>query len=295
MASPKLIVLTVVIGLTLGGGLWLAVDPPPAGSQPPDIRVILQTEAGITAYTVLTAPLSLDLVRPMLATVQYDNPHYLLGDYPLAGRQEVVRLAVGQAGWLIAYHPQTVPVARLYDCAGPGLIDNQPERALTEVLTALAVPTYTLKFYDYRYPQANHWQLYWLYTLNSTTQQGDLNLPLFNSYLERGYAFCTALSNSKFYLNGELIDQYPAPVTPVFHYGPLTQMQLRAGQTNTLRIEALSIFGQGLLGGVAVVYSGTVDLSSANGEGRVIDLHYLDFLGEPPILRSVYLPLVLNR
>jgi hypothetical protein len=279
--------------LSLGGLFFLgAAWPAPAQPTAPDLRLIFQTEAGITAYTVISAPIALNMVSPLFASLRYDTPEYLLGDYILSGRQTKVTLAIGHAGWVLAYQSQTAPISQLYDCSDNGdMVHNQAQQAVMEVMTALSLTTYTLESFDYRYPQAQTWAQHWLYTTNGTTQQSTLNLPLANSYLERGYAFCTALANSTFYLNNELVDQQSSVTEVIMRYGPLTPNQLRAGQTNALRIGALSLFGSGLMSGVAVVYSGTTDLPATGGGTQLTPLHYPPFLGPPLTIYQLYAPL----
>lgn len=89
--------------------------------------------------------------------------------------------------------------------------------------------------------------LHWLYIPNPGNQTSTLTLPLVNLYLERDYAFCTALTNSKFFLNEERLERVGSVSQVVRHWNSLRADQLRPGQTNTPEIEAWSIFGSGFL------------------------------------------------
>lgn len=163
---------------------------------------------------------------------------------------------------------------------------------MAEVTAALGVTETTISFYDFRHPEADTIVLHWLYLEGSGNQQSTLTLPLANTYRERGYAFCTALSNSQFRLNGELIDEQDSITEVIYRRGALRNDQLRAGQSNSLSIEALSLFGTGFLGGVSTVISGTTAVESSGGYTRVIELQYPSVLGPPLTIREIYLPLL---
>ena len=54
-----------------------------------------------------------------------------------------------------------------------------------------------------------------------------------------------------------------------------------AGQTHARQIEALTIFGAGLLGGVTTAYSGIAPLAISGGYSRTLPLVYPAMLGAP--------------
>ncbi len=89
-----------------------AAATPTASS--PDIRLILQTQAGISAYTTITSTISLPYVRPLFSTIDQENESYILGNYQLAGRPDTVKLAIGSDGWMIAYHSRATNGEDLY-------------------------------------------------------------------------------------------------------------------------------------------------------------------------------------
>jgi len=173
-------------------------------------------------------------------------------------------------------------------------IVGRPERAVLEVATALGQPDPVVGFYDGRYPEAAGIALHWLYIPNTGNQTSTLTLPLANLYLERGYAFCTALTNSEFLLNGERLERVGSVSQVVRRWNSLRADQLRAGQTNALEIEAWSIFGSGFLAGVSAVYNGDVPVTAVGGYVRTLDLVYPTMLGEPLDISQVYLPVILR-
>jgi hypothetical protein len=264
---------------------------------PPDPRFSLQCTAGPAAYTILNATVSLTQVRPLFATITVESAEYIQGDYLLAGRNERVGLIIGQAGWIVAYLPVNQGSENLYDCRSvsssqPGNTISQPELAIQQITAALEITNTSVSFYDFRYPQATGVTQHWNYLYGSGTQQSNIDLPLTNTYLERGYAFCTALANSEFWLNDALVDEQDAITQIIYRYGKLTEDQLRAGQNNALRIQAMSLFGHGFLGGVSMVYSGTTTLTTTGGYSRTLQFTYPSVLGPPLNIYRAYLPLV---
>jgi hypothetical protein len=287
---------TVVLGLLPAVALSANTGDPQAQTEP-NIRLVLQTQGRFAAYAVLTNTISLDLVRPLFTSIAYDGSDYLQGAYTLAGRTEQVQLAIGAGGWAVVWQPPSEASQDLFDCptfqgGQPGVIISRPERALGEIAAALGLTNTVTSFYDFRNPQATGALLQWLFLPASGTVTATVTLPLANTYLERGYAFCTALTNSKLWLNDELIDQQGIVTQVVYRNGSLSPAQLRAGQANTLKIEAFTIFGSGFLGGITTVYTGTTPLSVTGGYSRTLPLAYPVMLGAPLTIHGSYLPFV---
>jgi hypothetical protein len=109
-----------------------------------------------------------------------------------------------------------------------------PQTRMAEVALALGHSDPVFGFYDGRFPEATGITLHWLYISRTGNQAATLTLPLANLYLARGYAFCTALTNSEFSLNRELLKRVGAVSQIIRSWNPLRPDQLRAGQTNAL-------------------------------------------------------------
>jgi hypothetical protein len=263
----------------------------------PDIRFILQMQAGLSAYTKIADGISLSLVRPMFTSIELENSSYILGEYTLSNRTEKVKLAIGSEGWAITWHPREYASEDLFDCPIfdteiPGQMIIRLERALLEIANALSITEPTISYYDFRNPQASGIILHWLFIPKSGSQTSTIELPLLNNYLERGYFFCTTLTSSKLWLNSQIIDQQGSLISPIFRYGPLAADQLRAGQTNGMKIEALSVFGNGFVGGVTTVYSGTAPINTSGGYRRELVLEYPIVLGQALTIHQSFWPIV---
>ena len=286
----------IVPTLLLLLALELTSHHPPVKAQAgQDLRFILQTQGGLTAYTELPAPVSLLHARQLLGAIEVENDEFVYGDYILAGETYSVKLAIGAAGWIIAFHPPDYGSQRLLDC--PANFDathiiGRPERAIEEAAAALQYADPLIGFYDNRFPEATGVTIHWLYKAQSGTSTSTLTLPLENLYLERGYAFCTALTNSEFYLNDEMLERVGGVTGVVRRWNSLGPHQLRAGQTNSLEIKSLSLFGTGFLAGVSTVYTGNAPLIAEGGYTRNLALAYPPMLGEPLPISRVLLPTV---
>ncbi|HRV95869.1 MAG TPA: hypothetical protein P5526_27195 [Anaerolineae bacterium] len=235
--------------------------------------------------------------RQLLATIAAETDEFVYGDYFLAGQTYSVKLAVGATGWIIAFHPPEYASQHLLDCAthfDVNRIIGRPERAVLEVALALGHSEPVIGFYDGRFPEATGITLHWLYIARTGNQASTLTLPLANLYLERGYAFCTALTNSEFSLNGELLERVGGVSQVIRRWKALRPDQLRAGQTNALETQALSLFGTGFLAGVSVVYNGDAPLVASGDYSRTLDLAYPSMLGEPLVINRIYLPTIVR-
>jgi hypothetical protein len=280
----RVVILTPIVTLTVAATFAL-INAAPAAA--PDVRFLLQTRAGISAYAAFTDTLPLDYVRPLFSQVDEEGDDYLLGKYTLSGGGETVGLAIGSAGWAVAYHPPDRQVQSWFDC-GP---NSLPEKAVREIGEAVQMEP-AMGYYDFRYPEATGVTVHWLYIANSGSAQSTITLPLENSYIERGYVFCTALTNSEFHLNGKLIERVGSLSDVVRRQGPLQPDQLRAGQDNHLQIEVLSFFGTGFVSGVAVNYEGATPLPITGGEQETHTLAYPAMLGDPLTIHQVHLPVI---
>ena len=287
--------LTAVLSSFIGIVLMLNITRAAPKQNNLDIRLILQTQAGLTAHTTITTTVSLETARQLFSVVDNETSDYIHGEYILSGRNQWVKLAIGKSGWIVAYHPPEYATQHLIDCTytfDVNKITNRPERAVLEVAAALGLPPPAIDFYDFRHPEANGIALHWLYLANNGSTNSTITLPISNLYIERGYAFCTAMTNSEFRLNSEMIDRQGSVSQIVYRWGLLQPNQLRAGQTNNLETTALSLFGHGFLAGVSTEYFGNDEIISSGGNNRSFVLEFPTFLGEPLTISRSYLPLI---
>lgn len=266
------------------------------GDQAPDIRYLLQQGGGLAAYAELPV-LSLEYVRPLFASVSITGSNYLAGSYILAGRTTSIPLAMGP-GWAVALLPRSNGVQHMFDCQtfdrnSPGVFSSLPEIAIREIAGALHV-TPTIGYYDFRNPDTTGITFHWLHMRTSGQVYGSLTLPLENTYIDRGYVFCSNINSSRMYLNDVEITNVQWP--PGTRTDALRSDQLRSGQVNRLQVGSTSGWYDStsttLLGGVMTVYSGTAPLQASGGYTRTLALSWPAVLGQPLEIWQVYLPAV---
>lgn len=295
MSNRLTSIIAIVVALSLFNS---PINQTPESNPDDDVRFILQTQAGLAAYANFLDAIQIPTIRPIFYHVDIESDAFILGDYQLSGRapDDGVKLLAHRDGWIMAFHPQYQNISRLYDCRGypyntnPTSMPNRLETALDEVATALNVTGIDPKYYDFRHPEADHITLHWLLQRSFGKISATITPPLTNQYLEKAFGFCTITYYGEFFLNSESI----AGGNSVFIFGLLKDHQLRPGFSNTLEVNQGLIFFSdiGLLGGVATIYQGEGEVSSAGGYRRDFELVYPDMIGLPIEIHSKYLPLV---
>lgn len=291
--------LVSIIPLGLALLAWAAISTAVKAKQlesSPDPRLILQTQAGLSAYAQITATIPIALISPIYAKVDYQDDVYILGDYALSGRTDRVKLIAHRDGWALAYQPRGENVSQFFDCYGypyttnPAYMPNRLETAIKEVSTAMGITTTVPTYYDFRNPQADHIILHWLLQMNFGQINSVITPTLFNTYYERGFGLCTVTYYGELYLNNALI----VKGTRQFIFGLLDSSQFRVGQANAMAVLQRPVIGtnMGLMGGVAMVYSGSSKVSTSGGYRRVLSASYPSMIGPPVTISSTYLPVL---
>ena len=297
MSAPFVRIISLVsICLVALGGTAMVVSadgPAPQADDYAGLKFVLQQQGGFSAYAQITSTFNLSQMRQAFTTIDSESSAYVVGDYVLSGRPDKVKLAVTANGWAIASMPSSLGIEYLFD-SYVGYTTSEAEKGIADIM-AMAHVTETVEgYYDFRYPQATGATSHWLYQSGNKTLYSTITLPIDDLYLDRGYAFFTAASNSKFWLNDQMIDQQGSIYEIVYRWGKLSSDQLRAGQANTLKQSSLTLFGSGFVAGVSMIYSGTAQISTTGGDRRDYPLVYPAVIGGPLVFQQLYLPLVRN-
>ena len=157
-------------GIDEGGGKdVISLMPPPfigvAGASESEVRGMreganfLEEEAGVCAYTKLTPPVNLTIVKAAFKTVEYACGDYIIGSVAVSDDEdEDVHVYVSRDGWLATYYLEEEPFPKiLKNMMDFG--DNKLEDALQKVCDALWISLPAVNYYDFRYPNANKVQL----------------------------------------------------------------------------------------------------------------------------------------
>ena len=157
-------------GMTEGGGkgiislempLFVAVAE---GSEVSGMRAganFLDAEAGISAYTNVGEEIDLEKAKAAFRTVEYETDEYIIGSVPLPDYPEYedVHAYVHKDGWVVTYYLKDKPVGKIIDwkdySTDEKIIGTKLEDGLSVACNAAGVPIRNIKYYDFRYPNAD--------------------------------------------------------------------------------------------------------------------------------------------
>ncbi|MCD6493503.1 MAG: hypothetical protein J7K36_06880, partial [Archaeoglobaceae archaeon] len=122
----------------------------------PNGSSFLKEEAGVCAYTKLTPPVNLTIVKTVFKTVEYECEDYIIGSVAVSKYEtDDVHVYVTKDGWLVAYYFKEEPFPKIIKYTINFFEDNKLKDALKKVCDALWVSLPTVNYYDFRYPNAN--------------------------------------------------------------------------------------------------------------------------------------------
>jgi hypothetical protein len=158
-------------GISKGGGNGvIALVTPPfigvAGASPVDVAAqragttYLKEEAGISAYTNVGEAMDIEKVKSVFRTIEYETNEYIIGSVPLPDYEETedVHVYVHKDGWVVTYYLKEEVVAKILDwndyTTDEKITGTKLEDGVSVVCNAAGVPIRDLKYYDFRYPNA---------------------------------------------------------------------------------------------------------------------------------------------
>lgn len=119
----------------------------------------LEEEAGACAYTKLTPPVNLTLVKTAFKTVEYECEDYIIGSVAVSSDEsEDVQVYAGKDGWLAAYYLNEEPFPKILKNM-MDFSDNKLGDALQKICDAIWISLPAVNYYDFRYPTANRVQV----------------------------------------------------------------------------------------------------------------------------------------
>ena len=124
----------------------------------------LEEEAGVSAYVNTSQSIDLSKAESCYRNIEYECDDYIIGSVELPGlpEDEDVHAYVSADGWIVAYYLGEEPASKImqwigYD--GGEITTTKLEDAISEMCTCVEI-SYTpiksnIKYYDFRYPNAN--------------------------------------------------------------------------------------------------------------------------------------------
>ena len=185
----------------------------------------LEEEAGISAYTNVGA---VDLAKAKTAyrTVERETDEYILGSVALEGYEETedVHVYVSKEGWMVAYYLKDEPAIKIMDWKGYGggeITTTKLETGLLLMCDIIGKPLPDVKYYDFRYPEANKLMIVADAQDREGTDTFDIKIPSDVTVYERTWSLYAIIRGS-IVIDGETISTGSG-----YFYGSLTPTQLR--------------------------------------------------------------------
>jgi hypothetical protein len=139
-------------------------------------------EAGISAYTNIGLSIDLSKAKTVYRTVEYECADYVIGSVELPGYPgtEDVHVYVSKSGWVRAYYLKDEPVAKIIDWndyQGGTITGTKLEDGLAKMCDGIGVALIDVKYYDFRYPNANRLMIVADAKYDEGTDTFDIKIP----------------------------------------------------------------------------------------------------------------------
>lgn len=216
-----------------------------AQAQENSIASVIGDEAGIAAYFNAGITINLTDVRDIYRTIEHDpligDPTYILGSVPVTNYNdsEDVHVYVSTDGWFMAYYLDTDLVTKIIDWqryhnSGRTDFATKLETVLTLVAAEASLPSPSVTYYDFRFPDANRLTLVgeWVtYGIDSF----QVTLPGTFTYNQRGWSYaCTHSYYAHYKLDGNTLINWAPLVDPA--EGALTVAELLPDTPHTFEV-----------------------------------------------------------
>jgi len=241
-------------GISEGGGNGvIALVTPPfigvAGASPVDVAAqragttYLKEEAGMSAYTNVGEAIDIEKVKTVFRTIEYETSEYIIGSVPLPDYEETddVHVYVHTDGWVVTYYLKEEVVAKMLDwndyTTDEKITGTKLEDGVSVVCNAAGVPIRELKYYDFRYPNAEKLMIIADAQWTEGTDTFNIKLPGEFVFYDRSYshyAYDSKVSTLK--IDENEISSIGCDDYSVTHYGPLSPTQLSLDTFHTVSL-----------------------------------------------------------
>ena len=251
-------------GISEGGGTGvIALMQPPfievAGASLVDVAAqragttFLKEEAGISAYTNVGEAIDIEKVKATFRTIEYETTEYIIGSVPLPDYEETedVHVYVHKDGWVVTYYLKEEVVAKILDwndyTTDEKITGTKLEDGVSVVCNAAGVPIRDLKYYDFRYPNAEKLMIIADAQWTEGTDTFNIKLPGEFVFYDRSYSHYTYNGDgSKMKIDeNEISSIGGCGGKSVTHYGQLSPTQLSLDTFHTVSLLHDGYFGGG--------------------------------------------------
>ena len=236
-----------------GNGVIALVTPPfigVAGASPVDVAAqragttFLEEEAGISAYTNVGEAMDIEKVKATFRTIEYETSEYIIGSVPLPDYEETedVHVYVHKDGWVVTYYLKEEVVAKILDwndyTTDEQITGTKLEDGVSVVCNAAGVPIRDLKYYDFRYPNAEKLMIIADAQWTEGTDTFNIKLPGEFVFYDRSYSHYAydSLGSTLKIDENEISSLGACNDYPVTHYGQLSPTQLSLDTFHTVSL-----------------------------------------------------------
>jgi hypothetical protein len=242
-------------GISEGGGKdVISLMPPPfikvAGASPAGVAAqragttFLKEEAGISAYTNVGEAIDLEKTKTVFRTIEYETDEYIIGSVPLPDYEETedVHVYVHTDGWVVAYYQKEEVVAKILDwndyTTDEKITGTKLEDGVSVVCNAAGVPIRDLKYYDFRYPNAEKLMIVADAQWTEGTDTFKIKLPGEFVFYDRSYSHYTYDSRGSTLKidENEISSLGGCGGKSITHYGQLSPTQLSLDTFHTVSL-----------------------------------------------------------
>ena len=245
-------------GLSGGGGKDVISLMPPSfigvagaaeeigggGAAPRAGTTFLEEEAGISAYTNVGETIDLEKAKTAFRTIEYETDEYIIGSVPLPDYPETedVHAYVHKDGWIVVYYLKEEPASKILDWedydTDEKITGTKLEDGINAVCAAAQVPSKDIKYYDFRYPNANRLMIVADAQWSEGTDTFNIKIPSDFRVYERSYSHYAYDSyESSMKIDGDVISTIEScNEYSVTNYGELTWDQLSPDVFHTVSL-----------------------------------------------------------
>jgi hypothetical protein len=216
----------------------------------------LEEEAGISAYTDVGETIDLEKAKTAFRTIEYETADYIIGSIPLTGYAETedVHAYVHKDGWVVAYYLEDEPAAKIVDWEDYStdeiITGTKLEDGVSMVCNAAGVPIKNLKYYDFRYANADKLMIVADAQWEEGTDTFDIKLPNDFVFYERSYSHYVydGYGSTMKIDENEISSIDKCQDYSVTNYGQLSPTQLSLDIFHTISLWHDEHYGYGYLG-----------------------------------------------
>jgi hypothetical protein len=229
---------------------------------PPEIAMLLSSEAGISAYFQAPDSISLSSVRSLYRTIETENAQYIIGSIPVPNYPETedVHVYIHTDGWVLSYYLKADSTGKIFDWrnyTGGTTIPTKLENVLAIVAAQAGIPTPTITMYHFQFPNATNVMLIAEAQYGGGTDSFEINLTGSYAYYERSWSLGNNASADYVLLrlNGVEIARlnYPGSGNFSTSQGILAASQMLPDTFHTISVQTAH-WGTASFGGLALVY-----------------------------------------